>query len=84
MRYQTGPQASDEQVGGSHYLDLAVEPTIFNELNRLSHTEGEVVARLTRWRREGGKGVEDIDKAIHSLRYLREIAREHWGYEEPA
>lgn len=65
--------ALDRQIGGEHYQHCAIQPVIFIEANTLGFLEGCVVKRLTRHNRETGKGVEDIDKAIHELELLREL-----------
>ena len=66
--------ASKRQVGGGHYKDYAIQPAQFSEANGLSFLEGCVVKRVARWRR-GGKGVEDLDKAIHELQLLKEYGK---------
>jgi hypothetical protein len=65
-------RALDVQVGGDHYKDLQIQPGYFSEVNRLTFFEGDVVKRVTRHRR-GGKGVEDIEKAIHELKLIAQI-----------
>jgi len=68
------PKASDMQVGGDHYKDLPIQPSLFAWKNELRGLEYNVVKRVCRHRR-GGKGVEDIDKAIHELQLIKE-----WEY----
>lgn len=65
--------ALDIQVGGSHYRDGDIQPVQYIEANRLAFLEGCVVKRVTRHNREGGKGRQDIEKAIHELRLLLEL-----------
>jgi hypothetical protein len=65
-------KASDRQVGGGHYKQAAIQPAEFAERNGLSFLEGCVIKRVTRHRRPGGKGREDIEKAIHELELLLE------------
>lgn len=60
-----------DQVGGTHYKAGRIQPVEYIEANDLGFLEGCVVKRLTRHDRDGGKGVEDIDKAIHELQLLR-------------
>lgn len=57
------------QVGGSHYQQFAIQPFEIAERNGLSFLEGSAVKRLHRHSR-GGKGVEDLRKAVHELRLL--------------
>lgn len=64
-----------EQVGGSHYKDMAIQPGFYSELNKLTFFEGDVVKRVTRHSR-GGKGIEDIKKAIHELKLIAQIQYE--------
>lgn len=69
----SGLKASDEQVGGKHYKGFAIQPGIYSEQNGLSFFEGDVVKRVTRHRTETGKGVEDLQKAIHEIRLIAEV-----------
>lgn len=71
--------ALDVQVGGAHYKDFPIQPVEFTERNRLSFLEGCVVKRVCRHSR-GGKGRQDIEKAIHELQLLLAL---HYP-EEPA
>lgn len=64
--------ALDEQVGGSHYKGVAVQPMVFAERNGLSFLQGCAIKRLCR-RHKKGTGGEDVDKAIHELRALQEL-----------
>lgn len=51
----------DEQVGGTHYSRLGVEPIQFIESNELGYHEGNVVKYISRWRNKNG--LEDLKKA---------------------
>lgn len=62
-----------KQVGGTHYREGQIQPVQYIEANKLGFLEGCVVKRLTRHNRDTGKGLEDIDKAIHELQLLREL-----------
>lgn len=57
------------QVGGGHYKDFPIQPVEFAEANNLSFLEGCVIKRLCRHSR-GGKGRQDIEKAIHELQLI--------------
>jgi len=57
------------QVAGEHYVTLKIQPVQFIEANSLPFLEGCVVKRMCRHDR-GGKGREDIEKAIHELQLL--------------
>ena len=65
---------SDHQVGGDHYKDLPIQPSFFAWKNGLLGLEYDVVKRVCR-HKNGGKGIEDIRKAIHSLELIAE-----WEY----
>ena len=64
--------ALEEQIGGSHYRHLAIQPAEFSERNDLTFLEGCVIKRLCRHSR-GGKGRQDIEKAIHELQLILEL-----------
>ena len=66
------------QIGGSHYKGFVIQPAHFAEVNNLSFLEGCAIKRLCRHSR-GGKGREDLEKAIHEIQLL--IAER---YPEPA
>lgn len=61
--------ALDVQAGGAHYKDFPIQPVEFSERNGLSFLEGCIVKRVCRHSR-GGKGRQDIEKAIHELQLL--------------
>lgn len=62
-----------KQIGGSHYKDCAIQPIQYIEANKLQFLEGCVVKRVTRHDKSTGKGLQDIDKAIHELELIREL-----------
>lgn len=63
---------TDRQVGGNHYKQFSIQPTVFSERNKLTFLEGDIVKRVCRHNR-GGKGREDIEKAIHELQLILEL-----------
>lgn len=65
--------ALNTQIGGSHYKDCAIQPIQYIEANKLQFLEGCVVKRVTRHDKPTGKGLQDIDKAIHELELIREV-----------
>ncbi len=65
--------ALDVQVGGNHYRQGGIQPVQYIEANKLGYLEGVVVKRVTRHNQPGGKGREDIEKAIHELQLLLEL-----------
>ena len=71
--------ALDKQIGGDHYRGGAIQPVQYAEANELLFLEACIVKRVTRHNRAGGKGRQDIEKAIHELQLLLELR-----YGEPA
>ena len=65
--------ALDVQIGGSHDRAGGIQPVQYIEANGLGFLEGCAIKRLTRHNREGGKGRQDIEKAIHELQLLLEL-----------
>jgi len=61
----------DSQIGGDHYKKYAIQPVEYNVRNNLSWIQGEVVAKITRYKDKGG--VEDLDKIIHAINLLKEL-----------
>lgn len=57
---------STQQVGGTHYTDMNVQPFDFIEANKLTFFEGNVVKYLSRYKSKDGD--RDIDKAIHYVK----------------
>lgn len=64
-------KATDKQIGGAHYKDMAIEPVTYCELNRLTSLESAVVKYVSRHRNKNG--VQDIDKAIHCLELIKQF-----------
>ncbi len=63
----------EQQIGGTHYKDCRIQPVEFITANNLSFLAGCVVKRVARHDKPTGKGVEDIDKAIHELQLLKQL-----------
>ena len=73
-------KASDIQVGGEHYKDMAIQPAEFCQKNRLNFCESAVIKYVCR---HGNKrGAEDVKKAIHFLQLLLEFEYPHHATEE--
>ena len=62
--------ASNLQVGGTHYNDCAIMPIEYIIKNKLDFLEGNVVKYITRHRTKGGR--EDIEKVIHYANLILE------------
>ena len=60
-----------EQVGGNHYSKLAIQPAVYAEQNKLSYLQGTIIKYVTRYKDKGG--VEDLYKAMHSIKILIEL-----------
>lgn len=50
-----------EQVGGTHYDTLKIEPIDYIEANSLDFHEGNIIKYVTRWKTKNG--LEDLKKA---------------------
>ena len=67
--------ASDTQVGGDHYTNLAIQPMYYsmvNELNALQHTTIKYVTRY----QDKGTPLQDLAKARHCIDMLIEFELE--------
>lgn len=63
--------AKDEQIGGQHYKDMAIQPAEFITKNGIGYIEGSVIKYVCRWRKKNG--IEDLKKARHFLDLLIEL-----------
>ena len=59
-----------EQIGGTHYSDLAIEPIDFITANNLGFCEGNIVKYIARWKAKNG--IEDLKKARWYIDFLIE------------
>lgn len=55
----------DEQVGGDHYKNLAIQPVNYITKNGLGYLEGNIIKYVTRHKHKNG--LEDLLKAKHYL-----------------
>ena len=60
-----------EQIGGTHYSNLAIEPIDFIIENNLGFCEGNVIKYISRWKAKNG--VEDLEKARWYIDFLIEV-----------
>lgn len=68
MEYQPQldtPKPKDKQVGGSHYKDMAIQPSEFIVTNSIGWYEGNAIKYLCRHKAKGG--VQDLRKALHYI-----------------
>ena len=63
--------ALNEQVGGGHYKDMAIQPIEFCQRNRLGYAESLAIKYLCRHGKKNGK--QDLEKAIHCINLLIEL-----------
>jgi len=67
-------RANGEQVGGEHYKLKSIQPWDYIVGNNLGYLEGNVVKYVSRWKDKNG--VQDLQKALHYLQKLIEIAEQ--------
>jgi len=60
------------QVGGDHYKDCVIQPTVYCQLNKLNTCEANIVKYITRHNKKG-EGKKDIEKVIHYAEMLLEL-----------
>ncbi len=58
-------KASDIQEGGSHYMDMPIQPFDYIYRNGIGYAEGNVIKYVSRWQYKNG--IEDLRKARHYL-----------------
>ena len=63
-------KASERQVGGSHYVELPIQPGHYIRKNGLGWYEGNIVKYVTRHKQKGQ--IEDIKKVIHYAELILE------------
>lgn len=70
-------KASDRQVGGNHYKDFPIQPGEFYTKNKLGGLQSAIVARICRYDKPTGKGLQDLEKIKHEVDLI--IEWEGWG-----
>lgn len=63
--------ALDEQVGGSHYKSLKIQPVEYAHANGMGFIEGNIVKYISRYKWKHGK--EDLEKIKHCVDLLIEL-----------
>lgn len=63
--------ALNDQIGGSHYKDMAIQPMEYSMLNKLDACQHTAIKYVTRFREKGG--IQDLRKAIHVIEMLIEF-----------
>jgi len=64
-------KATDTQVGGNHYQDMAIQPIDYIVQNELGYLEGNVIKYVSRHKAKAGR--QDIEKAIHYCQMILEM-----------
>ena len=67
---------SEQQIGGDHYKDMAIEPSEFIHRNDIGWLEGNAIKYICRHAQKHGE--QDIEKAIHYLHLLLEWEYDHY------
>ena len=63
--------ALGEQVGGSHYKEMRIQPVEFITANNLTFLEGCVIKRICRHRSKNK--AEDLRKALHEITLILQL-----------
>ena len=69
--------ALNEQPGGNHYKQMAIQPVQYIHANGLGYCEANIVKYVSRWRDKNG--IQDLLKARHYIDLLIELE----GLEKP-
>ena len=65
-----------QQVGGTHYTGMGLQPWEYISRNDLDFFQGNVIKYVSRWKDKGG--VQDLYKAQHTLQfYIRWQEQQH-------
>jgi len=64
--------ALEEQSGGNHYLDNAIQPIEYIVANKLNFIDGNIVKYATR-KKDGETDEERYDKIIHYAKLGKEL-----------
>lgn len=71
IKFIEKPSALKEQVGGSHYKDMAIQPVEYIHKNGIGFIEGAVIKYVSRWKNKAG--IADLQKARHMIDLLIEM-----------
>jgi len=63
--------AKNQQIAGSHYKEMAIQPVEFVYKNNIPFIEGCIIKYICRHKRKNG--VEDLKKARHFIDLLIEF-----------
>ena len=68
-------KATQRQEGGAWYKDMAIQPAVFSQKNKLNFLESCVVKRMCRWDKKSNPML-DLKKAIHEIELIIELENE--------
>ena len=74
--------ALEQQCGGSHYRNMAIQPIEFIHANGIPFAEGSVIKYVSRWRAKNG--IADLEKARHFIDLLIELERKKLSTTAPS
>lgn len=63
--------ALDNQIGGSHYNKMMIQPMTYSMKNGLDPCQHTIIKYVSRFRDKNG--IEDLKKAIHTIEMLIEF-----------
>jgi hypothetical protein len=69
-------EPTTDQIGGSHYKNLKIQPTLFIHANNIGFIEGNIIKYVVRHKDKNG--IEDLKKARHYIDLLIKFE-----YEDP-
>ena len=76
MEQRATQSALKEQIGGNYYINnFKIQPIEFIAANNLSFIQGCIIKYICRFDKKNGD--EDIDKAIHYCKLLKELKTEN-------
>jgi hypothetical protein len=74
--------AEQDQVGGSHYKGMKIQPMRYSMANGLNACQHTSIKYITRYKQKGG--IEDLRKAIHCIELLIEFEQEEREFDRLA
>lgn len=72
--------ATDKQIGGTHYKQLKIQPTEFIHANNIPFIEGNIIKYVVRHKHKNG--LQDLVKAKHYIDLLIQFEYNHESEEE--
>lgn len=58
------------QIGGSHYVNMAIQPVEFIHANQIGFVQGNIIKYVCRHGQKHKEGIEDLRKARHYIDLL--------------